>query len=690
MTYLQPIFENIPDEIKSLSQFVNWKEEKREGKFTKTPHNPGGGYAKSNDSSTWSTFDTCKNASDKFNGIGFVLTCDDPFIGLDFDKCFCPAFKLIDPIVEQHIKNLNSYTELSPSGRGIRVLVKGSLPAAGKKKGLFEVYSAGRYVTLTGHILSGYPQTIENRQAEINRFYKEVFPDKSIEKNEREKHTFQSSNANDRLKKALESKSGAEIQRLLEGDFSNYPSQSEADMALCSHLAFWFNSDEAAIDAVFRESKLFREKWDEKHYGSGETYGQHTINKAVKGCTNFYSEQPQIEFTTAITTVTEKTTDMLPFPDIISGLAGEFVEKYSSYLEPPKHFFYLCFLVCLGSFLPITLTSELETQPRLYIVLLGQSADDRKSTAITKTIDFFKDGLTDFNVCFGVGSAEGLQKKLKDSCRLLLCFDELKQLIGKCKIDGSVLLPFINTLFESNRFETQTKTSSIKLDNAHLSLLAASTIQTYEHTWDASFTDIGFNNRLFIVPGSGERKHSFPKKIPQQDKALLRKKLGEIIKFVGSGLEVGISPEAIILYHNWYMNLDKSIHAKRLDTYALRFMMLLAINEMKSTIDESIVQKVIKLMDWQLATRQLYDPIDADSKMATMEEKIRRSLRTKPHSNRDLQRAVHAQRAGLWMYQTAIKNLTNASEIQFNKSTNCWGLSPPLSPHVFEGKTKCM
>ena len=53
-----------------------------------------------------------------------------------------------------------------------------------------------------------------------------------------------------------------------------------------------------------------------------------------------------------------------------------------------------------------------------------------------------------------------------------------------------------------------------------------------------------------------------------------------------------------MLYHHWYMNLDRSIHAKRLDTYALRFMMLLAVNEMKSTIDESIVDKSIKLMDW--------------------------------------------------------------------------------------------
>jgi hypothetical protein len=318
---------------------------------------------------------------------------------------------------------------------------------------------------------------------------------------------------------------------------------------------------------------------------------------------------------------------------------------------------------------------------------LGQSADEKKSTAITKAVNFFQYVLTAFKVCFGVGSAEGLQKILKESPRLLLCFDELKQLIGKCKIDSSILLPFINTLFESNRYEAQTKTASIYLDNAHLSLLAASTIQTYERTWDSSFTDIGFNNRLFIVPGSGEKKYSFPKKIPERDKVLLQKKLTDIINFVGNGLEIDITPEARAIYHAWYMGLDRSVHAKRLDTYALRFMMLLAVNEMKRTIDLSIVRKVIKLMDWQLAIRKLHDPIDADNQMAKTEEKIRRVLGTGNQSDRNLQRAVHAQRIGIWFYKTAIKNLTEESEIKFNKSTKCWALSPLLSPSVFEEKS---
>ena len=124
-----------------------------------------------------------------------------------------------------------------------------------------------------------------------------------------------------------------------------------------------------------------------------------------------------------------------------------------------------------------------------------------------KTISHFKDAMQTFDVCWGVGSAEGLQKRLEDiGGGLLLCLDEFKQFVSKCTITSSVLLPCVNTLFESNRYESRTKSVDINLTDAYLSLLAASTVQTYERTWDGSFTDIGFNNRLFLVPGTSQKK----------------------------------------------------------------------------------------------------------------------------------------------------------------------------------------
>jgi hypothetical protein len=242
----------------------------------------------------------------------------------------------------------------------------------------------------------------------------------------------------------------------------------------------------------------------------------------------------------------------------------------------------------------------------------------------------------------------------------------------KTLIDASILLPCVNTLYESNRYESHTKKKSVCLEDAHLSILAASTVQTYERTWDASFTDIGFNNRLFIVPDSAGKKFSFPAKIPESDKLELKRQLSEVLAHVGNFLELEITPEARAIYDGWYLNLERSIHAKRLDTYAMRFMCLLAADNLKTEIDEEVVNQAIDLCDWQLQVRKIHDPIDADNATAKMEEKIRRAIATGPMSDRDLKRKTNANRSGLWFYNTARSNLERAGEIAWNKKIRKW------------------
>lgn len=364
--------------------------------------------------------------------------------------------------------------------------------------------------------------------------------------------------------------------------------------------------------------------------------------------------------------------DPLQFPDIMDGVAGQFAKLYSANLEVPQSFLYMALLACLGSILAksLKLNTELDIQPRLYMLLLGESADDRKSTAIKKTIQFFKEiSKYDFYVCWGANSAEGLQKMFKKNSTLLMAIDELKQLLSKCKIEGSTLLPMITTLFESDTFEAHTKNSDIFIDDASFSLLAASTIETYETVWDSSFTAIGFNNRLWLVPGGAKRQFSIPAKISEEQKDLIKQETVKILRLVGGSLELDITPEGKELFQNWYMELDQSVHTKRLDGYALRFMALLAVNELKREIDLEIVEKAITLCNWQLKVRQLYDPIDADNTIAQMEERIRRYLNqgrlTQRQLKQKLQRTI--KRTGTYYFTKAITNLQTAKDIYFKR-----------------------
>lgn len=137
---------------------------------------------------------------------------------------------------------------------------------------------------------------IEYRQAEIDAIHAEIFG-KKTENSKQEKtstkRTYDDGFIKDEdvlLDKMFKSKNGDKIQRLYNGDWSDYPSQSDGDQGLCNHLAFWFNKDFARMDSIFRSSGLMRDKWDEKHYSGGQTYGQHTIEKAIADTSTTYQE----------------------------------------------------------------------------------------------------------------------------------------------------------------------------------------------------------------------------------------------------------------------------------------------------------------------------------------------------------------------------------------------------------------
>ena len=363
----------------------------------------------------------------------------------------------------------------------------------------------------------------------------------------------------------------------------------------------------------------------------------------------------------------------LAFPnEIITGAAGDFAKTYSKYMESPIEFFYNAFLTCLGSALTgkVTLDTEINPQPRLYTLILGESADTRKSTAITKTTEIFKEALGEqYHTLPNINSAEGLQrhlKKIKES-PLLLEIDEFKTLVNKCSIKNSTLLPMLTSLFEKNTDGTMTKELSLLLTNAHLSILAACTSDTFDKMWGQTggqFVDIGFINRLWLVPGISEKKYSLPKKVDPQEKQNIISNIREIT-IIDKKITLPITQEARDLFQTWYMNLEQSsIHTKRLDTYGARLMILLTINDRKKEVDIDTTNKIIKLLNWQLKVRRAHDTIDAETKAGAMEQRIRRALiKEQGLTNAQLKKKTNAHRMGLWFFNNALENLKKEKEI---------------------------
>lgn len=362
----------------------------------------------------------------------------------------------------------------------------------------------------------------------------------------------------------------------------------------------------------------------------------------------------------------------LTFPQpVISGLAGDFTDVYSSVMESPPHFFFMAFLTCLGSYLSerVSINSALPVQPRLFTILLGESGVTRKSTAITQSVGFFKFCLSNaphrFGMSEGVGSAEGMHDLFAENKQLLLCHDEFSSFVAKTHGQTSNLLPCVCSLFEKTSYSNTTKKNKGVIDEAYLSMLAASTIDTYERIWRQEFTDIGFSNRVFLVPGNSERRFSLPPPFPKGEKERLRTRLIKLVKKFGDHFEFEITPNAFGAYDYWYKNeIEKDDLATRLDTYSLRLMLILAINEDLKLIDERIAERAIELCNWQLRVRKVYTPIVSNNPVAEFEQKILKTLKTgAKYDKRDLSRKIHYEKHGIAVFNKAIENLIGEFEI---------------------------
>ncbi|WP_340640635.1 phage/plasmid primase, P4 family [Bacillus atrophaeus] len=281
-------FKNIPQELKNAPQWILWRSEERNGKKTKVPYQIDGNMAQSSNKRTWSTFTTILKFfnQQEYDGIGFMFSKDDPFIGIDIDHCV--EVGVLSPFAQEIVDAIGSYTEYSPSGEGVHIIAKGKLPlrgpGTGRKntdKGL-EVYRHGRYFTFTGHSLDIGP--VEERTEEIKVLFDQYLTDKEEAKPvtpQTGTPTDISSLSNKEIwERMFNSKNGKNIQDLFNGHLIN-DDHSSTDMALCNHLAFWTDKDVAKMDSMFRESELFREKWDRQHSSDGATYGEMTIATAI-------------------------------------------------------------------------------------------------------------------------------------------------------------------------------------------------------------------------------------------------------------------------------------------------------------------------------------------------------------------------------------------------------------------------
>jgi putative DNA primase/helicase len=143
--------ESIPEELRVRPQWVVWKAVG--DKPDKIPYSARTGRrASSTDLLTWSTFQEAFEAyeNSEYAGLGFVFSSADPYTGVDLDNCVAEDGEIALWALEV-VRHFDSYTELSATGSGLHIIVRGDVP--NRRKGNIEVYSSKRFFTVTGHVV---------------------------------------------------------------------------------------------------------------------------------------------------------------------------------------------------------------------------------------------------------------------------------------------------------------------------------------------------------------------------------------------------------------------------------------------------------------------------------------------------------------------------------------------------------
>ncbi|CAN5612487.1 hypothetical protein BH24ACT22_BH24ACT22_13590 [soil metagenome] len=271
-------FDRIPEDLKQDPSWVLWKHEKRDGEWTKVPFQPNRNKAKTNKPSTWTTFERAVEAyerDDFFDGIGFVFHKNNPYAGADFDD-------MTEDQVREWMDRFDSYVERSPSGNGFHIIIKAELPQGTKRKA-GELYSSGRFFTMTGDTVRDAP--VREAQDVADMYYGYLRKDdQKPRETSAPARNFDTPDLDDtEVLRLLENARNGHTFAMIYAGAGEFASGSERDLSLANRVAF-YTQDEDQVERIMRGSGCAREKWD-KH----RTYLRDTIRKAISGLTNTYT-----------------------------------------------------------------------------------------------------------------------------------------------------------------------------------------------------------------------------------------------------------------------------------------------------------------------------------------------------------------------------------------------------------------
>lgn len=576
MNYLLETLQSYPNWIVWNPSEINAETNKQ----TKIPYSVvsnGKLRASVSDSLTWTTLQVAQafiNANSQFQ-LGFVLTDDCKLTCIDFD---CYRANGDSSIIKEHHQIhdwFNSYSELSPSDKGVHSWVHGSIPSGRRwNEKHIEVYSSGHYMTVTKNAINNVP--VADCQQQLDSLIAQFPSDKSTVPTIIESQP-ESKTDKELCTMAAFASNGELFQSLYLGNWQGrYPSQSEADQSLMNLIAFYSDSP-IQCDRVFHASELGkRSKAKRKDYIQG------LIRKA------WDQKQPSLPGATAIEAqvkqaveVAQQSLELWPKPmskDAFIGYVREFVELVEPTTESDPHALLFTLLQTFGcdvSKNPYFETDGKKQRTNLLGSLAGPTNAGRKGTALSnvkKLYELINPEFVNKNFCTGMTSGEGITSKIRDTSdsdkgvddkRLFVVETEFAKPLNNMKREGSNLGGTIRQIFDCDKIGSMARGNQDSCLEPRVAIHAHSTVEELKGMLAEMDKVNGFGNRFLFVctRRSKELPHGGNVHFPALF-ALAERIKSVVIRAQTQVLEMKWSPEAYVLWETVYSDLTSDDDGK--------------------------------------------------------------------------------------------------------------------------------
>lgn len=279
--------ENIPEEMKAIPNWVAYQRLGMDGKghydkklydCNKTEKQANGAlaWAKSNDPSTWATFDKADAYRKRFkrDGVAFGLTKETGIVCIDLDKSIDENGKLSET-AQAFVKAANgTYIERSTSGRGLHIFCRGNAPEGYGVKGDkidIEVFDGKRLLSMTGDVYGDASSTLKPVSPELMDLLKANLKEQPKTVPRTFDRTTAAVSDVELVDRISRSRRGGDFNALMRGellvkrpDGSGDPSGS--DFMLCNMLAFFSCGDATQVERIIKSSGLYRPTKPDKYY----------------------------------------------------------------------------------------------------------------------------------------------------------------------------------------------------------------------------------------------------------------------------------------------------------------------------------------------------------------------------------------------------------------------------------------